>query len=202
MNYRVLQRILKWESNEVAGFEIKLTSLEHLVPATVKIEDMLPLQYGAYPITDIYPEMFDWLDLQDQNVWAILTLMVIIAIINMTSVILILILERTQTIGMLKALGLPNYRVKRVFLYNAFLLITAGVLIGNILAFGLIWSQELFGWVTVDQENYFVSVVPVAWPWAAFFMVNVGVVTLCLISMTLPAMAVTRISPVRAIRFE
>ena len=201
-DYRVLQQVLRWDEDEVAGFEVKLTSIDHLDTKSEEIRDLLPPQYDAYPISSIYPEIFDWLDLQDQNVLAILVLMLIIAIINMTSVVLILIIERTQTIGLLKSLGLSNLRVKKIFIYNALFLISAGVIIGNLLAFGIIASQYWLEWAKLDSENYFVAVVPVAWAWGWFALVNLGVILLCTVFMFLPAWTITRISPAQALRFD
>lgn len=199
---RMLQRILNWEKNEVAGFEVKLTSLDLLDSAVSKILVDLPPEYDAYPITRLFPELFDWLELQNQNVWAILILMTLIAVINMSSVVLILIIERTQTIGLLKSMGLSNDRVVGIFILNAMILVAFGVLAGNLVGLGLIWLQDVFGMIQVDQENYFVSTVPVKWVWDSFFLVNVGVVLICTLCMFFPTLIITRISPVRAIRFN
>ena len=199
---RMLQRIMRWDENQVAGFEVKLNSLESLELTSIAINAILPIQYEAVPINRIFPEIFDWLELQHQNVTAILGLMIFIAIVNMITVILILIIERTQTIGMLKALGLSNRRVKRIFIYNALLLILFGVVAGNVVGISLIWLQKTFGFITLDQESYFVKEVPVMWVWDQFFLINVGVVLICTLFMYLPTLVISRISPVRAIRFE
>ncbi|HHG84263.1 MAG TPA: ABC transporter permease, partial [Bacteroidetes bacterium] len=202
---RAPQEVWDWEANEVSGFEIwvnNLEKLEDLNKYRSQIEDVLPFQLDATTINKEYPEIFEWVALQHQSVWFILILMVLIAVINMISVILILILERTRTIGLLKALGMANRRVQDLFVTNALFLILIGLALGNLIGLGLILSQNAWGWLTVDQENYFVNVVPVAMKWDWFLAVNFGVLCVCTFFMYLPAWLVTRISPVRALRFD
>lgn len=202
---RVPQEFWRWEADEVEGFEVKIrpgTRLDELESIAAGMLDLMPYQYEATPITRDFPELFEWVELQHQNVWLILGLMVGIAIINMISVILILILERTQTVGLLKALGMSNARVQGLFVTNAFFLILIGLALGNLLGLSLIWTQDLWGWFRVDQDSYFVDVVPVMWVWEWFLGINVGVLLVCTVFMYIPAWLVTRISPVSALRFE
>ena len=202
---RALQGIWGWSEDQVAGFEVRLRDLDHIDkigPIAREIQDYVPYQYEATPITNEYPELFEWVELQHQNVWFILGLMVIVAVINMISVLLILILERTRTIGLLKALGMSNGRVWNVFVANGFFLVLLGLALGNVLGLGLLASQEWLGWLTVDQESYFVDVVPVEWVWEWFLAVNLGVLVVCTVFMYIPALLVLRISPVRAMRFD
>ncbi len=206
---RALREIWRWDSSEVMGYEIWLNDISQLSeidPAVVKIEDVLrandAFQFEARAITAEYPELFEWVALQHQNVWFILILMVVIAVINMVSVILILILERTRTIGLLKALGMRNRRMQDLFVTNAMFLILIGLAAGNLVGLGLIWSQDAFGWLVVDQESYFVKEVPVLWKWEWFLAINFGVLGVCTFFMYLPAWLVTTISPVKALRFE
>jgi lipoprotein-releasing system permease protein len=197
---RMLQRIRGWQADQVTGYEINLTDLQSLDAAADTINQM-SLNYAVYPITRLYPEIFDWLRLQHQNVQFILILMIIVAVINMTSVVLILIIERTRDIGILKALGLTNFRLQKMFTWNALFLILLGIAAGNLLGLGLLWSQEQWGWLKVDQENYFITTVPVAWVWGRFLMVNASVVLICTLFMLIPTLVVSRISPMKAIRF-
>ncbi len=206
---RALREIWRWDSTQVMGYEIWLRGINQLSAIDAvneKVEDVMrandAFQYEARPITDEYPELFEWVALQHQNVWFILILMVIIAVINMVSVILILILERTRTVGLLKALGMRNTRMQDLFVTNAMFLILIGLALGNLFGLGLIWSQDLFGWLVVDQESYFVREVPVMWKWEWFLAINFGVLGVCTFFMYLPALLVTTISPVRALRFE
>jgi lipoprotein-releasing system permease protein len=198
---RMLQKIRRWQPDEVTGFEINLTSLENL-DATADSINQMSINYAVYPITRLYPEIFEWLNLQHQNVDFIVILMIIVAVINMTSVILILIIERTRDIGILKALGLKNYKVQLMFMWNAFFLILTGVVIGNLLGLGLLYLQDEFGLIQVDQENYFIKTVPIAWVWDEFVTVNVMVVSICTLFTLIPALVTARITPIRAIRFQ
>lgn len=198
---RMLQKIRRWKPNEVTGFEINLKSLEKLDITADSINQM-SINYAVYPITRLYPEIFEWLNLQHQNVDFIVFLMIIVAVINMTSVILILIIERTKDIGILKALGLKNYKVQLMFMWNAFFLILTGVIIGNLLGLGLLYLQSEFGLIQVDQENYFIKTVPVAWVWDKFLSVNLLVVSVCTVFTLIPALVAARITPMRAIRFQ
>jgi lipoprotein-releasing system permease protein len=199
---RMLQDIWGWDRDEVSGFEVNLSSLELLEKRTQDIRELIPYRFGAEPITNLYPEIFDWLRLQHQNVWVILILMIVVAVVNMTTVVLILIIERTRMVGILKALGLNNFRVRRMFLWNAFFLILLGVAIGNVLGLGLLASQDWLGWLQVNQEDYGIDVVPVAWVWSRFLLVNLGTILACTAFMLIPTLIITRITPIQAIRFD
>lgn len=204
-DFRAPQEVWDWQPDEVSGFEIWLHDIDDLSSlegTRQKIESYLPYEYEATTITKEYPEIFEWVALQHQNVWFILILMVLIAVINMVSVILILILERTRTIGLLKALGMANRRVQDLFVTNALFLVLIGLALGNFIGLGLIVSQHTWGWLEVDQENYFVNVVPAALRWDWFLAINFGVVCVCTFFMYLPAWMVTRISAVKALRFD
>ena len=219
---RMLQQIQGWTSNQVTGFEVNLGSIEPqcqwvlgekfpfiekncpdpIQLAASRINDETPYLFGAAPINELYPEIFDWLYLQRQNVWFIMTLMIIVAVINMTSVVLILILERTRTVGLLRALGMAKGGLRRIFVINAFYLIGIGAVAGNVLGLGLLASQDIFGWLRVSQESYFIEVVPVAWVWEEFLFVNLSLIAICTLFMFLPSVVVNSIRPVKALRFD
>ncbi|MDX1906065.1 MAG: ABC transporter permease [Bacteroidia bacterium] len=199
---RLLQQIWRWKPHEVAGFRVYLRSMEDIPEAQPAINDALLYSAGADAITDLYPEIFDWLRLQHQNVWVILILMVVVAVINMTTVVLVLIIERIRTIGILKSMGLPAYRVRRMFVWYAFFLILAGVIAGNLLGLGLLAAQDTWGWLRVNQEDYFIETVPVAWVWGRFVLINAGVIIICTACMVIPTLVADRITAIRAIRFE
>jgi len=214
--------IWKSQDNQVSGLEIDLKKFDNYEPyklnylqmpflareaselslTTDSITQISRIDQKARAITDIMPEIFDWLNLQHQNVWVILGLMVVVAVINMTGVILISIIERTKIIGILKALGLSSGRVRRLFVVNAFFLIAMGVVSGNILGLGLLWSQETFSWLKIPQADYFIDTVPVAWVWGRFLAVNLAVVLVSTLFMFIPTLVIDKISPLKAIRFE
>ena len=153
-------------------------------------------------IRDLYPQLFDWLDLQDMNVIIILILMVLVSGMAMISTLLILILERTSMIGVLKALGARNLSIRRIFLYNAAYIVGKGLLYGNIAGISICLLQQYFGIVSLPQESYFMSVVPINFDIVHILILNAGTLVACTLMLLLPSFIVTRISPVKAIRFD
>lgn len=199
---RMLQRLQGWEYDDVSGFEVTIDDLRNDMTVEAAINEMIPYEYEANSIRRVYPEIFEWVALQHQNVFFILGLMILIAVINMISVVLIQILERTPTIGLLKAVGLSDGGTLKVFIWNGLILIFTGLVAGNALGLGLIYSQDKGEWLTVDQENYFVTVVPVEWPFWPFFFINLATFLICGLFMLLPTLRVLLIRPGRAVRFQ
>jgi len=157
---------------------------------------------NAFSIKDLYPQIFEWLNLQDMNVIIILILMIAVAAINMISTLLILILEKTNMIGVLKALGASNRSVRRIFLYNASFIIGRGLLFGNILGISLALLQYHFQLFKLDQESYYVPYVPIQLDVLPVVLLNVGTLVLCILFMLIPSYVIMRISPVKAIRWD
>lgn len=153
-------------------------------------------------IKSISPGIFDWLDLQTMNELIILTLMIIVAAINMITALLILILERTNMIGIMKALGADNVSIRRIFLYYSAVIIGIGLLVGNVFGIGLCLAQQHFHFITLPQESYYLSYAPVDISWSWIVMMNIGTIIFTLLLLVIPSMLVSKISPVKAIRFE
>lgn len=199
---RHIQKLNGWEDDQVGGFEVLVNDFDQLNETGRKIYKEIPYNLNIETITSLHPEIFDWLELQDMNVIIILIIMVAVASITMISTLLILILERTNMIGILKALGMKNRNIRRIFLYNASFIVVRGLVIGNALALLLAFIQEYFGVIKLQQESYFVSVVPVNLQIADLLWINAGTLLVCYLMMVVPSMVISRISPVRAIRFE
>ncbi len=185
------------------GFEVSLEKYEDLVA----MDDMIYTEYldvglRSLSVRDRFPEIFAWLELLDTNVWVVIILMVLVAIINMTSALLIIILERTNMIGVLKALGGSNGLIRRIFLIDAAYILGIGILLGDLLGVGLCLIQQHFGIVKLPVESYYVEVVPVDLELVPIVLLNVGTLAVCLLAMLLPSMLVTRIAPAKAIRFS
>lgn len=198
---RLLQRIMGWGERFVQGFEI------HLKPAYAadsvlgqEINRSIHYAQRAVRAQDLYPELFQWLGLQHQNVSFILILMTAVATINMAAAILVLITEQTTTIGLLKAIGAADNIIANIFLWQALQFIAKGIMIGNVLALSLLLLQEKTGLITLDQDSYFVPVAPVSWEWLKFLYLNVGVLIVCGLTMYLPIQYVKKIPPARALR--
>jgi len=197
-----IQKLNNWQPDEVGGFEVILDNFNDLDKMGKYIYHKIGMTLDAKTIRDLYPQIFDWLDLQDINVLIILVLMVLVSGITMISTLLILILERTNMIGILKALGMPNGGIRRVFLINAAYIIGQGLFWGNLIGITLCIVQQKYGIITLPQESYYVSVVPVNLDGWNILLLNAGTVVVCLAMLLVPSYVTSRISPVRAIRFS
>lgn len=184
------------------GFEVVLESYQDLDRMDRIIYEHLGHDLRTTTIRQNSPEIFNWLEMLDMNSWIIISLMIFISVINMTSALLILIMERTSMIGILKTLGATSWMVQRIFLYQAGAIIFTGLVAGNLVGLGFCLLQERFGWLRLDPANYYVSEVPVLLHWDHWLLLNVGTFIICLTMMVLPALAVNRIRPSKAIRFD
>jgi len=197
-----LRRIYDLEPHEAMMYEISIHDFSRLDEMTQYVREYSDFDQMAYSIREMHPEMFAWLNLQHQNVLFILVLMILIAVINMSSVLLILILERTRTIGVLKALGAGNKTLRNIFIWNGVFLVVRGVLIGNFMGLGVLYLQEVTGWMKLDQESYFLSEVPVAFVWDQFLLINVGLIVVCAVFLLLPARVIGSIRISESLRFD
>lgn len=196
-----LQKLNDWDSTLVGGFEIYLNDFSALEKEGDRIYDLIGYELNARTVKELYPQIFDWLNLTDMNVQVILILMIVVAVINMSTALLILILERTNFIGTLKALGASNWTIRKIFLYHASVLISRGLLWGNLVGIGTCLIQLKTGLFKLDQESYYMEYVPVEFDLSTLLVLNIGTLVICVIVMLLPSYLVTRISPVKAIRF-
>jgi len=185
------------------GFEVALERYEDLLRLDELVHrEHLGLGLRGLSVRDRFPEIFAWLELLDTNVVVVVLLMILVAIINMTSALLIIILERANMIGVLKALGSTNGAIRHIFLIDAAYILGAGVLLGDLLGIGLCLVQQRFGIVTLPVESYYVDAVPVALDWWPILLLNLGTLAVCLAALVLPSMLVARIAPARAVRFD
>ncbi|TSA26685.1 MAG: ABC transporter permease [Bacteroidetes bacterium] len=197
-----IRRLNGWEQEDIGGLEILINDFDDMDRLGKEVYQSIGFNLDASTIKQLYPQIFDWLSLQDINVLIILVLMVLVAGITMISTLLILILERTNTIGILKALGMNNRSVRKVFLYQAAGIIGLGVLLGNLAGFGLSYLQKHFGLVTLPQESYYMAVVPIYLDGWYILFLNLGTIMVCYLILIIPSMIITRITPIRAIRFN
>ena len=197
-----IQKRNNWSSNLIGGFEVIIDKYEDLTKIDEFVYDHIGYDLYSSTILDKNPDIFNWLELQDINVMIIIILMVLVAVINIVSALLILILERTNMIGILKALGMPNWNVRKVFLYNALNLIIKGLVIGNIVGIGLCLLQLQFGFLKLPEESYYVSEVPIKLNLYSIIILNIGTLIVCFLMLIFPSYVITKISPVKAIRFD
>lgn len=199
---RVLQRLNRWDENMVSGVELMVTDFDKLEAIEEAVYEQIPYDLTTENIKESYPQIFDWLKLQDINVIVILILIVLVASVSMVSTLLVLILERTQMIGILKALGARNMLIRKLFLTQAAYIIIIGLFFGNILGIGLGLLQKHFGLIKLDADTYYMSVVPIHFDIWSILLLNIGTLILVLIIMIFPSMVTSRIQPAKSIRFD
>ena len=198
----LITRLNNWNPDEVGGYEIKINNFNKLRETEEIVNGLLPTKLKSYTVTDTYPAIFSWLDLLDGNTNVVLGLMIIVAVINMISALLIMILERTNFIGIIKAMGARNWVIQKIFLYNAIYLIAIGMLIGNIWGFGFGLLQQQTHFFKLKEATYYMSFVPIQFDIGDWIFLNAGTAFICILVMLGPSMLVTKITPVKAIRFK
>ncbi|PKP25749.1 MAG: hypothetical protein CVU06_03935 [Bacteroidetes bacterium HGW-Bacteroidetes-22] len=199
---RHLKRLNNWDEDQTGGFEIFLNDFSQIDDYGNRLYEVTNYDLDVKTIKQLYPQIFDWLDLQNINVAVILGLMVFVAAIALVSVLLVLILEQTNFIGILKAMGASSRKIRQIFLIQAARIALTGMIWGNTIAAVLIGVQMNWKIIRLPQEAYYVSYVPVLVNWPQMILLNIGALIICVIILTLPALLIERISPVKAIRFS
>ena len=199
---RHIQRINKWTAEQVGGFEVFVNDFDQIESIGDEVYKHIGSTLNSKTIVEKYSYIFEWLKLFDFNIIVILVVMIIVATINMVVALLVLILERTQMIGILKAIGASNWSVRKVFLYNATYLIFRGLFWGNIIGIAILLAQQYFGIIKLNPENYYVNEAPVYINIGYILLLNLLTVGVCFIVLLIPSYIITKISPVKAIRFD
>lgn len=197
-----IQSLNSWSNNVVGGFEVTIDSFEELEEITANIYDKIAYNLNAQSIKEKTPQLFDWLNLQDMNVRVILILMLIVGGINMITALLILILERTRLIGILKSMGASSWSVRRVFLYSAVHLMIKGLFLGNLIGLGFAFLQKEFSLISLDPDTYYMNTVPIYFDFLHIILLNISTMIVCYLILIIPSVVITKITPVKAIRFE
>jgi lipoprotein-releasing system permease protein len=200
-NIQHLQRINKWQPNQFGAYEIFIDDFSKLDERAQEIYKFIPPTFNSVSISEKYFSIFEWLKLFDFNILVILIIMIAVATINMVVALLVLILERTQLIGMLKALGANNWSVRKIFLYNAAHLISRGLLWGNGTAIILLFIQKKFEIIKLNPESYYVSSAPVDINFLHIALLNLGTILICVLILLIPSYLITKISPIKALKF-
>jgi lipoprotein-releasing system permease protein len=198
---RHLQRINRWQPDQVGSFEVFIDDFTQIKQKGAEVYDQTSSLLDTKTIIEKYYYIFEWLQLFDFNIIVILIVMIVVATINMVVALLVMILERTQMIGILKSLGADNWSVRKIFLYNASYLIFKGLLWGNIIGIGLLLIQKYFGVIQLNPENYYVNQAPVYINWFYILLLNIVTILICMLVLFLPSYIITKISPVKAIKF-
>ena len=204
-----IRRLNNWASDEISGFEITVNDFDKLSVQESAVRNLLLRNTNpnspvlqVINIKDKYRNIFDWLGLLDMNVWVILILMVLVAGFNMVSSLLVIMLERTQMIGMLKAMGMRNWSIRRIFVYFSIMLILKALVLGNLLGVGLCLLQQYTHVFKLDPTSYYLEYVPIHITILQVVLLNVGTVLITTLMLLLPSYFITKISPEKTIRFE
>lgn len=200
---RLIQDILRWESDQVSGFEVFLEDIRDINYFHEYIYlDLLPPELTSEPINRRFPAIFEWLELQNINERVIVILMLIVGIITMTTSLLILILDRSAMIGVLKSIGATNRTIRQIFLYYGLQLLLKGLIIGNLTGLGLCWLQAEFGLITLSEEDYYLSHAPVYFDWVKILILNAVFIAVIMLVLLIPSTIISRIDPVKVLRFK
>jgi lipoprotein-releasing system permease protein len=204
-----IKRLNGWKDDQVSGFEVFIDDFDKLDEMTSAVRDAIGYKITEedtkFKVTNIrmkYPQIFDWLNFQDVNVIIIILLMLIVAGFNMISGLLILILEKTNMIGVLKSLGAEDITIRRIFLYQAAYLIGKGLFWGNLVGLGLAFIQLKTGVITLDPSSYYIKTVPVNLELIHILLLNAGTMAAILLMLLVPTKLISRITPVKAIRYD
>ncbi len=189
-------------NNYVGGIEISINNLNNLDFLTKHIHINARENTVAKNIKELYPQIFDWLSLQDLNVKIILFLMLLVGVINMVTSLLIIIFEKTNFIGILKALGSSNLLIRKIFIYNSLYLIGNGLFLGNLIGLGLAFLQLKLNFISLDPNIYFMKEVPILFDFFDIFILNLSTIIICLSILIIPTFIISKINPIKSIRFS
>ena len=201
---KLIRRLNSWGDNEIGGYEIFLDNYELMDELSYSIfeNENFPPLWETKTSREIYPEIFDWLDIQDTNQNILIAIMTIIAVINLITCLIILVLERLRMIGILKALGSSNWNVQKVFLYHSAIITLTGIIVGTLFALGLLWLQQTTGFINLPEDAYYMDKASVKILWWQVALVIGGTLLVSTLVLLIPSIIVRRVKPIRAIRFS
>ena len=197
-----IQKLNNWTDNQIAGYEVLLDDFKQIDKLTEKVSETIGYDIEAKSVKQLHPEIFDWLKLFDMNVIIIIIIMSLVSAITMISTLLIIILEKTRDIGILKALGASNWMIRKIVLIKTLYILGWGLLLGNFIALSLCFLQLKFGLIHLNQQSYYMPYVPINLNFQNILLINFFTFILCLLLMIGPSFIITKISPVKAIRFN
>lgn len=199
---RLVQRLNNWGPDSVGSYEVFVRDFSRLNQTFAGVMNQIPPEMRLIKVTDQYGTLFDWMVLLDRNTAVFIILIMFVACFNMGSVLLVLMMERTPMIGLLKALGSPNALLRRMFVVVGLNIVVYGLLIGNVVGLGLCWLQYRYKLIPLDAKNYYMNYVPIVWDWPVIGLINLAIVVLIAIALWIPTLIVNRIDPVKALVFK
>ena len=198
----LIRRINNWEPDQIGGYEVFVDQYQNVDAISSGLSNALPSEWMSKSIREIYPNIFDWLDIQDVNRNVVFIVMGIVALINLITCLLILMLERTNMIGLLKSMGATNWTIQKIFIVYASFITLAGVGFGLIIGVGICLLQQATGFITLDEASYYITVAPIKMIWWQVAAVCAGTSVVCFISLFLPTLLIPKVNPVKAIEFK
>jgi lipoprotein-releasing system permease protein len=199
---KLIQRLNDWDPGQIGGYEIFLHDYNRMDEISEAIVQDIPIGLQSNTIKYIYPSIFDWLALQNKTILIVLVIMIGIAILNLITCLLILVLERTRMIGLLKALGARNYTVRGVFLYHGAIITFFGLVLGNACGLFIAWLQQQTGFIKLPEDAYYISQAAVDIVWWQIAAVNICTFTVCFLVLLIPTIIIKRVQPIKAIQFR
>jgi lipoprotein-releasing system permease protein len=199
---RLIQRLNEWPDSIAGGLEVFVKDPAAVDEAGTAIGEMMDYDLNIEKVSDKYIQVFEWLNLLSRQVNILLIIILTVVCVNMISIVLILVMERTQMIGLLKAIGAKDSFIRSIFFFNGIQLIVKGLLLGNLLGLGLCYLQYKFHFIKLNPKDYYMSYVPISWQWDIIFGLNILTFIIVSVVLLIPTMVISRISPIRAIRFD
>lgn len=198
----LVQRMNNWDKETAGHYEVFLKNFEQLDVAAKQVFNEIDQDMQLVKVTEMFPAIFDWLGLMDRNIIIIIALILLVASFNMISVLLVMMMERTPMIGMLKALGTDNMKIRKIFIYNGLTIILKGMIYGNIIGIGFCFLQKTFKIIPLDSESYYMSYVPISFDWFTILVLNVVTILLVLAVITIPTLVVSRMKLIESLKFK
>jgi lipoprotein-releasing system permease protein len=199
---RLIQRLNNWTPDKIGGYEVFTRDYRLADRVSARIYDQLPKDWAPRTTEETYTNIFDWLNLQNITIIIVLVIMIVVATLNLVTCLIILVLERTRMIGLLKAIGSPNESIQRIFLYQGALITLFGLVLGNVFGLSVCWLQDRYGFITLPEDAYFISKAVVKLEWWHVPLVNIGTFIICFLVLMIPTLVVRRMQPARAIQFR
>ncbi len=199
---RHIQRINKWKNDEIGTYEVFTSDLNTAPSIGSSIYHKLPSDLDVIEITRQYATIFQWISLFDFNILVIIIVMIVVGVINMSTALLVLILERSSMIGLFKSLGAGNRLIQKIFLYNGIAIMSQGLLWGNLMGVLFFLTQKYWGWIRLDPETYYVSVAPVSLNFWDVLWLNFGFLLVSSLLLWIPSLIISNIRPARVLRFR